>query len=585
MLLALLVIAGATAAWRINAVRMGGAAQLESQQISDLVADILPPPEYIIEPYLEALRLHQDPSSYARRSARLNELHRTYTERHEFWAASNLEPGLKQRIVHSTDATAQKFWNVLEQEYLPAVRTGDADAVAKGYRDLTAAYETHRKAIDELVTAAAAYQRHVGHRAEVTIRSTVIWLTVLAAIILAMVGGLAWFVVTRVMGPMVRLTGVTTELAGGKAAEVPFLDRPDEIGEIARAVAVFDEAARARAAHDAEQALEQKRMIELLGERLSALREGDLARRIETVFPPAYEVLRENFNEAIGALRGMVQRVSDSAGAIDVGAREIAQASEDLARRTESGAATLTQTSQSVQTIESGLRGSMEIAERTVTSADQAMHAVSRGRADAERANASMDRVAAGARDIDSVIEGLDKIAFQTRVLAMNAAVEAGRAGEAGRGFAVVADLVSALALRAEEEAQRVRSLIETTQSDIAGAVEAVQAMDQSLSTIALDVEQVNGLLETLRNDNRAQAQSITEIAGAVISMDTTTQQNAAMVEQTSAAARNLSNEVAVLAQHAAAFRFERRQRNVAVAFDRRGGDRRAPRTEAPTMH
>ncbi|MQH48834.1 chemotaxis protein, partial [Escherichia coli] len=103
---------------------------------------------------------------------------------------------------------------------------------------------------------------------------------------------------------------------------------------------------------------------------------------------------------------------------------------------------------------------------------------VGSGRSTAEQATAAMIRVSDSARGIDSVIEGLDKIAFQTRVLAMNAAVEAGRAGEAGRGFAVVADLVSALAMRAEEEARRAREQLTATQTDIVVAVDAVKKVD-----------------------------------------------------------------------------------------------------------
>ena len=155
---------------------------------------------------------------------------------------------------------------------------------------------------------------------------------------------------------------------------------------------------------------------------------------------------------------------------------------------------------------------------------------------------------------IDAVIEGLDKIAFQTRVLAMNAAVEAGRAGEAGRGFAVVADLVSALAMRAEEEAKLARDQLTVTQTDIGTAVNAVERVDGALQEITDGVSEVHNLLGTMAADNQTQSSSVTEISSAISSMDQSTQQNAAMVEETSAAARNLLSEVASLSERASLF-------------------------------
>jgi methyl-accepting chemotaxis protein len=165
-----------------------------------------------------------------------------------------------------------------------------------------------------------------------------------------------------------------------------------------------------------------------------------------------------------------------------------------------------------------------------------------------------MTRVSDSAKGIDTVIEGLDKIAFQTRVLAMNAAVEAGRAGEAGRGFAVVADLVSALAMRAEEEAGRAREQLTATQTDIGAAVEMVRNVDTAFANISGDVGEVHLLLADMASANEAQSTAIREISVAITAMDQSTQQNAAMVEETSAAARNLLSEVDTLAAQAGQF-------------------------------
>ncbi|GLR48214.1 globin-coupled sensor protein [Sphingomonas astaxanthinifaciens] len=257
------------------------------------------------------------------------------------------------------------------------------------------------------------------------------------------------------------------------------------------------------------------------------------------------------------ALSSLLETVATTADTVHSGAQEIAQASEDLARRTESNAAALEETVAAIVQMDERIRQTAQSASETVARADETMTTVRSGRSVADEAVQAMGRVSESAKGIDSVIEGLDKIAFQTRVLAMNAAVEAGRAGEAGRGFAVVADLVSALAMRAEEEAKRARDQLTVTQTEVVAAVSAVEKVDDALANISGDVGQVNALIGQIAEDNQAQARAITEINASIASMDRSTQQNAAMVEETSAAARNLLNESSALSAQAASFRTE----------------------------
>ena len=286
-----------------------------------------------------------------------------------------------------------------------------------------------------------------------------------------------------------------------------------------------------------------------------ALAAGDLTQMLNEDFPDGLSELKDSLNAAIANMRSMIGAVSESARLISSGSTEIAQASEDLARRTEANAASLEQTAASARTMDERLHASVHSANRTVERADETIATVKGGRAVADEAVQAMGRVSDSAKGIDSVIEGLDKIAFQTRVLAMNAAVEAGRAGDAGRGFAVVADLVSALAMRAEEEAKRARDQLTLTQTDIATAVGAVTKVDGALVDITDDVQQVHQLLATMATDNQAQSAAITEVSAAIAAMDRSTQQNAAMVEQTSAAARSLASEVGNLSEQASRFR------------------------------
>lgn len=346
---------------------------------------------------------------------------------------------------------------------------------------------------------------------------------------------------------VVRMEGLA---AGELEQPITFTEYKDCVGRMARAMLTFRDAA----VREKDAAAEQGAVVDTLGEALSRLTHGDLSTPIAAEFPGSYGALKTNFNGALTSLRDLIGAVSESAASIRTGSTEIAQASEDLARRTEANAASLEQTSAAVTQMDTRLKATAEAASRTVGRADDAISTVAGGRGIADEAVQAMGRVADGAKGIDSVIEGLDKIAFQTRVLAMNAAVEAGRAGEAGRGFAVVADLVSALAMRSEEEAARARDQLTATQTDIVSAVEMVGKVDGALADIAKDVGEVHGLLSAMAVDNQAQSTAISEVSAAIGTMDQATQQNAAMVEETSAAARNLTGEVSALTEQAAKF-------------------------------
>ncbi len=399
-----------------------------------------------------------------------------------------------------------------------------------------------------------AFGSLIGVMALVALVAFVAPFLVAAPIVVLLIGGAAIQCVryrAAIADPYVTTVVRMEALAAGDlASPIQFGDYRDCVGRMTRAMVIF----RDNAAEQARQAEEQSIAVTHLGASLARLTHGDLTAEIGQGFPTGYAEIKTNFNAALAALRGLIGAVTESAGTIQTGSSEIAQAAEDLARRTEANAASLEETSAAVTQMDLRLKATAEAAGRTVTRADDAIATVAGGRGIADEAVQAMTRVSDSAKGIDSVIEGLDKIAFQTRVLAMNAAVEAGRAGEAGRGFAVVADLVSALAMRAEEEAGRAREQLTATQADIGTAVGMVRKVDGALADISGDVGEVHALLGQMAGDNQAQAAAITQISTAIGDMDRGTQQNAAMVEQTSAAARNLTGEVAALGEQAAKF-------------------------------
>lgn len=301
---------------------------------------------------------------------------------------------------------------------------------------------------------------------------------------------------------------------------------------------------------------ERQKAINSAGSALSHLADGNLLHELVGL-PASFVQLETSFNDALAKLRTTIRAVSQGAQHIGQGSHEIARASDDLARRTEGNVASIGHASSLLSQIEDRVKTTATNAITTVGSADQAIATICGGRETASEAVRAMNIVHESAQAIDTVIEGLDKIAFQTRVLAMNAAVEAGRAGESGKGFAVVADLVSSLAMRAEEEAQRAREGLTSTQAEIGIAAEAVSRVDNALEKISADVDIVHNLVGRMSHDNSAQADAISEISVAISAMNVATQQNAAMVEETSAAALTLAQQVILLTDQSKQFQTE----------------------------
>lgn len=409
--------------------------------------------------------------------------------------------------------------------------------------------ETSMEAASERIEA------HATETAEDSARLGAITMTLVIATLLLSAAATVMFgraVRSRLVAPLLALIGAIRAMAAGdRDVVLAAANDASELGALSRAMGELRDQLKAAEQRTAAQA---QLIVESLGSGLKQMARGDLTAEISTVLQPPFTELRTDFNAAVLALRELIGSVGESAASIRIGSNDIARASSDLARRTEDTAASIGRAAHSIAEMNNRLKATASAAASTVSRADGAIETVATGRQVADGAVTAMQRVADSAERIDAVIEGLNKIAFQTRVLAMNAAIEAGRAGEVGRGFAVVADLVSALAKRAEGEAAQAREQLSVTQADIEAAVKSVERVDGALAAITSDVEQVHKLLGDIATDNAVQANAIGEIDSEISRMDMATQQNAAMVEQTSAAARQLSNEVGQLAGQAERF-------------------------------
>ncbi len=301
---------------------------------------------------------------------------------------------------------------------------------------------------------------------------------------------------------------------------------------------------------------ERVRAVDELAAGLTALSDGDLTVRIEKPFIPALEQIRVDFNRALVKLGNAMQTVGENAKGIAAGSDEVRQASDSLAKRTEQQAAAVEETAAALEEIS---RTVIDSARR----AEEAGHLVADTRRDAEHSGAvvrnavgAMDQIETSSKEISNIIGVIDDIAFQTNLLALNAGVEAARAGEAGKGFAVVAQEVRELAQRSATAAKEIKTLISTSSEHVRRGVGLVGDTGKALEQIIRQVEQINGNVAAIVEASREQSTGIREISNAVNSMDQNTQQNAAMVEETTAASHNLAREAEALRDLLAKFRF-----------------------------
>jgi methyl-accepting chemotaxis protein len=298
------------------------------------------------------------------------------------------------------------------------------------------------------------------------------------------------------------------------------------------------------------------RNVEELASCLNRMAEGDLSQTIDRPFIESLERLRVDFNTASAKLRNAMAMVAENAKAIASSSGEVRTAADDLARRTERQAASVEQTAAALEQVTTTVKDSSHRAEESGHLVGRAKtHADHSGQIVREAINA-MDSIENSSREISNIIGVIDEIAFQTNLLALNAGVEAARAGEAGKGFAVVAQEVRELAQRSAAAAKEIKALITASSGHVAGGVELVSKAGAALQEIGGHVHQINSDILAIVDASREQSVALAEINKAVNQVDQNTQQNAAMVEQQTAASRSLAQESQALFALLEQFRF-----------------------------
>ncbi|GEO83922.1 MULTISPECIES: methyl-accepting chemotaxis protein [Alphaproteobacteria] len=403
------------------------------------------------------------------------------------------------------------------------------------------------------------------------------WWALLATVaVLVCMGGVGIMVSSSLTRPLTDLAGLMNRLnQGDKNIDITAAGRADEIGVMARALESFrqnalekermeaeavergtqiDDERRQREAEKARSAQELEDAVSALASGLQNLSSGRLNLRIERPFVPSLDHLRIDFNNSVERLEETIRTIAESADTIRAGSSDLKGASENLAHRTERQAASLEEAAAALGEMTGSVNDALRRCETTVKVTADTLFDAKTSSTVVNEAIVAMERIESSSAKIRQIIDVIDQIAFQTNLLALNAGVEAARAGDAGKGFAVVAQEVRELAQRSSAAARDISQLINTSTTDVADGVALVLKTGESLHKIEGNIDTINDHIGSIANASREQSQRLGEINASVNDLDQVTQQNAAMVEETTAAAFALASEADGLTEQVSSF-------------------------------
>ncbi|MBX4970654.1 methyl-accepting chemotaxis protein [Rhizobium binae] len=535
----------------------------------DLIADILPPPLFVVESYMLSFEASKFPELTEINLAKIANLKTAYDDRRAYWKSTQLPQALKDELENDVLAKGDAFWQVMNRAIIPALNANDENKAHGAIEQLRAAFHAHQDAVEKLVANSDAFLKGQ----ETNAASEIVTWTIYAGA--AGIGSFAlllaglYLLRRRAIVPLAGMKAYMGGLAEGDfSSEVPYANRSDEIGAMSKAVAVFrrnalerqDAQTRETARRDAEIARERGQMAEKAAEQqtrdtvidqlsygLDQLSHGNLDCRITTPFAAAYEALRAKFNDSMNALSASMAEIAHTSRQVGSSSTGITVAADSLASRTEQQAAMLEEATAALKEMNTKAKDASHHAGLATGLMAETRSSAEHSAAIVRDAITAMGRIEGSSAQIGEIVNVIDEIAFQTNLLALNAGVEAARAGEAGKGFAVVAQEVRELALRSANAAKEIRTVISTSSTQVSTGVELVNRTGKALLEIEGQVEQVSGLIARIASLSSEQATAIGEIDASVSTLDEVTQQNAAMAAETVSACRALGGQTQTL--------------------------------------
>jgi len=474
--------------------RLDGSAR-KALVAKDVVADVLPPPMYLIEARLVLSQAVEQTLEPAQALQRWEKLASEYRERAAYWRA-NPPHGLERQLLGAQHEQGERFIRLGRSAVLERLADGDRMGAQRGLREVDAVYLQHRAGVDETVKAGTIFADASIAEFEATTRRGYWLMPAAAALLLALAAGIGWWTYRGLIEAVAQCTAVARRVAEGDLTQGAHSARQDEIGDL-----------------------------------ISTLEE-----------------MRLNLARIVGEVR-------DGATSIAQATTQIAQGNHDLSARTESQASSLEQTAAAVEEMSGAMRSSAATAQQADALAREVSQAAEQGNHAVVDVMSTMGEIQRSSRRIADIIGVIDSIAFQTNILALNAAVEAARAGDQGRGFAVVAGEVRSLAQRSAVAAREIKDLINSSVAQVDTGGDSVEKAGKTIGSVVGQVQRVTALIGEITNSTSQQSTAFVQINAALGQIDSATQQNSSLVEQNTAAAESLQTQASRLSGAVDAFR------------------------------
>jgi methyl-accepting chemotaxis protein len=485
----------------INHLKVNGPVYDRIIQGKDLIADILPPPEYIIESYLVTLQaLSAESADRNPLFDSLKTLKKDYDTRRTFWIKEDLEDALKEPM-NKADQSAQEFYRLAFSQLIPALEKQDNAGAASAFSAMKVHYVAHRSAIDKVVEVAT--RRNEANEAkarEKTESSLWIMLAILLSVT-AVAAAFLWLLARDLLRQL-----------GGEPSQAVSVAQQVGTGNLSSSI---------------------------------HLRQGD-----GTSLMSQLKLMQQNLSQVVGSVRSGSESVATASAQIEKG-------NHDLSARTESQASVLEQTAASMEQLSATVKQNADSARQANQLAQNASTVAVQGGEVVAQVVDTMKAINDSSRKISDIISVIDGIAFQTNILALNAAVEAARAGEQGRGFAVVASEVRSLAGRSAEAAKEIKTLIGASVERVDQGTALVDRAGVTMTEVVGAIKRVTDLMGEISAASNEQSLGVAKVGEAVTQMDQVTQQNAALVEEMASAASHLKSQAQELVQTVAVFNLE----------------------------